>query len=89
MDTTDLDGAAALFGNRFVSREVPTRRFPDSGMTATDAMRLVSLDLALEGDPTPRCAHPGSVRSDHARSPLDKRKVHTSERNKVLTGPGH
>lgn len=52
MDTPDASGAAALFGNRFVTEEVPTRSFPESGMTATDAMRLVDLDLALEGDPT-------------------------------------
>ena len=42
---------AALFGNRFVTQEVPSRTFPDAGMTATDAMRLVAEDLALEGDP--------------------------------------
>src|SRR4051794_23410946 len=51
MDAIDGNGEAALFGNHFVTQEVPTRRFPDSGMPATDAMRLVSLDLALEGDP--------------------------------------
>ncbi|MPV89879.1 glutamate decarboxylase [Georgenia ruanii] len=42
---------AALFGNRFAIEEVPTREFPDDGMTAVDAMRLVAEDLALEGDP--------------------------------------
>jgi glutamate decarboxylase len=42
---------ATLFGNRFATREVPTRDFPDTGMTASDAMRLVAEDLALEGDP--------------------------------------
>lgn len=41
-----------LFGNRFLDQEVPTHRFPDAGMTATDAMRLVALDMALEGDPS-------------------------------------
>ena len=51
MSTTDVSGAAALFGNRFVTQEVPTRSFPDLGMSATDAMRLVDLDLVLEGDP--------------------------------------
>lgn len=40
-----------LFGNRFATREVPSRTFPASGMSALDAMRLVSQDLALEGDP--------------------------------------
>ncbi|KAE8763708.1 glutamate decarboxylase [Georgenia thermotolerans] len=42
---------AALFGNRFAIEEVPTKEFPVDGMTAVDAMRLVSEDLALEGDP--------------------------------------
>ncbi len=51
--TTSLpsDADAALFGNRFATREVPSRTFPDAGMTAVDAMRLVAEDLALEGDP--------------------------------------
>ncbi|MGB0102088.1 MAG: glutamate decarboxylase [Nocardioides sp.] len=43
---------AALFGNRFLDQEVPTRNFPDTGMTGDDAMRLVGLDMALEGDPS-------------------------------------
>ncbi len=51
MSTPNVPGAAALFGNRFVTQEVPTRSFPEMGMSATDAMRLVDLDLALEGDP--------------------------------------
>ena len=42
---------AVLFGNRFSTQEVPSREFPDNGMTAVDAMRLVAEDLALEGDP--------------------------------------
>jgi len=42
---------AALFGNRFITEEVPTREFPAAGMSAVDAMRLVAEDLALEGDP--------------------------------------
>ena len=33
---------ALLFGNRFSTQEVPSREFPDDGMTAVDAMRLVS-----------------------------------------------
>ena len=43
--------AAALFGNRFLTQEVPSTTFPDSGMTPTDAMRLLGEDLNLEGDP--------------------------------------
>src|SRR5690242_21402102 len=42
---------AALFGNRFVTQEVPSREFPENGMPAVDAMRLVAEDLAIEGDP--------------------------------------
>jgi glutamate decarboxylase len=47
----DHDAAAALFGNRFMTEDVPSRTFPDDGMSATDAMRLVAEDLAIEGDP--------------------------------------
>jgi glutamate decarboxylase len=43
--------AASLFGNRFLTQEVPTKAFPGTGMTATDAMRLVAEDIAIEGDP--------------------------------------
>jgi glutamate decarboxylase len=46
---TDAD--ATLFGNRFVTEEVPTREFPETGIPALDAFRLVAEDLALEGDP--------------------------------------
>ncbi len=42
---------AMLFGNRFITQEVPSREFPDEGMPAGDAMRLVAEDLALEGIP--------------------------------------
>ena len=47
----DENADAALFGNRFVTQEVPTSTFPTEGMSAQDAMRLVGEDLALEGDP--------------------------------------
>jgi glutamate decarboxylase len=43
---------AALFGNRFITQEVPSKEFPDAGMPSVDAMRLVAEDLAIEGDPT-------------------------------------
>lgn len=48
-EPTDAD--ATLFGNRFVTQEVPSREFPATGIPAQDAMRLVAEDLALEGDP--------------------------------------
>ncbi len=51
MTTLEDPTAAALFGNRFVIQEVPSLEFPDEGMSAVDAMRLVMEDLALEGDP--------------------------------------
>jgi glutamate decarboxylase len=49
--SSDLNTDATLFGNRFATQEVPSREFPETGMTALDAMRLVAEDLALEGDP--------------------------------------
>src|SRR5881227_3415647 len=42
---------AALFGNRFLTVPAPSETFPEVGMAATDAMRLVDVDLAMEGDP--------------------------------------
>jgi glutamate decarboxylase len=42
---------ASLFGNRFITEEVPKSHFPDSGMAAQDAMRLVAEELMLDGDP--------------------------------------
>ena len=50
-NTVGASDAAALFGNRFVTQDVPSRSFPDDGMTSVDAMRLVAEDLAIEGDP--------------------------------------
>ncbi|HZY27947.1 MAG TPA: glutamate decarboxylase [Jiangellaceae bacterium] len=49
--TSDPNADAALFGNRFVTKEVPSRELPETGMSPVDAMRLVAEDLALEGDP--------------------------------------
>src|SRR4051812_14112017 len=49
--TLTTDQGADLFGNRFLTKEVPTHTFPQTGMTARDAMRLVGEDIALEGDP--------------------------------------
>jgi glutamate decarboxylase len=43
--------AAMLYGNRFLTEDAPAGDFPGSGMSALDAMRLVSEELALEGDP--------------------------------------
>jgi glutamate decarboxylase len=43
--------AAMLYGNRFLTEDAPDGSFPDVGMTALDAKRLVEEELALEGDP--------------------------------------
>ena len=48
---SDPNSDAVLFGNRFATQEVPSRAFPETGMTSIEAMRLVAEDLALEGDP--------------------------------------
>ena len=45
------DVAATLFGNRFLVEDAPARNFPQQGMPALDAMRLVDEELALEGEP--------------------------------------
>jgi glutamate decarboxylase len=45
------DQEAALYGNRFLTEDAPDREFPEEGMSALDAMRLVDQELALEGDP--------------------------------------
>jgi len=43
--------AVELYGNRFLTEDAPAAEFPDAGMPALDAMRLVDEELALEGDP--------------------------------------
>src|SRR6187431_2913400 len=48
---SDPNVDAVLFGNRFATQEVPSREFPEMGMTPVEAMRLVAEDLILEGDP--------------------------------------
>jgi glutamate decarboxylase len=40
---------ASRFGNRFLLKEVPAERLPDSGMPAVDAMRLIAEELVLDG----------------------------------------
>ncbi|MET1132560.1 MAG: glutamate decarboxylase [Aeromicrobium sp.] len=51
MTTFNEAEADALFGNRFLTELAPATSFPTSGMTPTDAMRLVGEELNLEGDP--------------------------------------
>jgi glutamate decarboxylase len=45
------EDAALLYGNRFLVEDAPDNDFPQGGMTALDAMRLVDEELVLEGDP--------------------------------------
>jgi glutamate decarboxylase len=45
------DHDSTLFGGHFLTQEVPSTSFPESGMTPTDAGRLLDDDLAIEGDP--------------------------------------
>jgi glutamate decarboxylase len=45
------DADVALFGNRFVTQEVPSREFPATGIPAQDALRLVAEEMELEGEP--------------------------------------
>ncbi|MFL5872634.1 MAG: glutamate decarboxylase [Solirubrobacterales bacterium] len=47
----DSAAAAKLYGNRFLTEDAPAKDFPESGMPALDAMRLVDEELVLEGDP--------------------------------------
>ncbi|MFD7022428.1 glutamate decarboxylase [Promicromonospora sukumoe] len=50
MGTRD-ERTEALYGNRFLTEEVPSTLFPATGMSPTDTMRMLGEDLALEGDP--------------------------------------
>jgi glutamate decarboxylase len=43
--------AELLFGNRFLVEDAPSDSFPEGGMAAVDAMRLVAEELMLEGEP--------------------------------------
>jgi glutamate decarboxylase len=49
--TRDEDALAARYGNRFLLEAAPSSAFPETGMSAVDAMRLVGMQLELEGDP--------------------------------------
>jgi glutamate decarboxylase len=51
MSSRKQSAAEALFGNRFLTESAPSETFPETGMSPTDAMRLVGEDLAMEGDP--------------------------------------
>src|SRR6201985_512527 len=42
---------AMLYGGRFLTEDAPDGPFPQTGMAALDAQRLVEEELQLEGDP--------------------------------------
>jgi glutamate decarboxylase len=48
---SDDDALAARYGNAFLLEAAPSTSFPETGMSGADAMRLVGLQLELEGDP--------------------------------------
>jgi glutamate decarboxylase len=43
--------AAELIGLEFLTHDAPDNAFPESGMRATDAMRLLGEEIILDGDP--------------------------------------
>jgi glutamate decarboxylase len=47
----DEEALAFRYGNRFLLEAAPSTDFPETGMSALDAMRMVALQLELEGDP--------------------------------------
>jgi glutamate decarboxylase len=50
-DHREPTAGEATYGARWLTEDAPAHKFPDGGMSATDAMRLVGEELALEGDP--------------------------------------
>ncbi|MFL5860881.1 MAG: glutamate decarboxylase [Solirubrobacteraceae bacterium] len=50
-DGEDLDLLDARFGNRFLRDEAPAETLPALGMSAVDAVRLVSEELLIDGSP--------------------------------------
>ena len=46
-----LEIPGELYGNQFLRSDAPDHRLPQSGMSATDAMRLVSEEMVLDGIP--------------------------------------
>jgi glutamate decarboxylase len=49
--TLTEDALALRYGNRFLLEAAPSKSLPQTGMSALDAMRMVDLQLELEGDP--------------------------------------
>ena len=46
-----LEIPGELYGNQFLRSDAPDHRLPQSGMSASDAMRLVSEEMVLDGIP--------------------------------------
>jgi glutamate decarboxylase len=51
MTMTPVEPAAERYGNAFLRYDAPDHRLPATGMSATDAMRLLEEDLVLDGIP--------------------------------------
>jgi glutamate decarboxylase len=51
MSDSASDNPALSYGSRFLTEDAPEKEFPQTGMPALDAMRLVDEELVLEGDP--------------------------------------
>src|SRR4051812_15761051 len=51
MTMTPVEPAAERYGNAFLRYDAPDHRLPATGMSATDAMRLIGEELVLDGIP--------------------------------------
>src|SRR3954447_16119579 len=51
MTITPVDTRADRYGNAFLLSDAPDHRLPESGMSATDALRLLEEELVLDGIP--------------------------------------
>ena len=72
------DADTALFASRHATQEIPSRGCPETGIPAQPALRLASVNLALEGDP----ARLEQVRglSDATTTELDTGRPSTGDR---------
>src|SRR3954471_8987754 len=45
------EALANRYGNRFLTEDVPSHRFPEAGMPSLEAMRLIGSELVFDGEP--------------------------------------
>ena len=45
------DVLASRYGNRFLTDDVPSKQFPETGMPALEALRLIEGELVFDGEP--------------------------------------